>query len=86
MSSWERARYIPWDRIPQEGADLDVEKERIFRQLQRETIKDELIAKLQRKKRSVKGQKEKAFEEKSGTRPQPLIDQIRDAWFGVTSA
>ena len=45
----------------------------------RAIIKDELIAKLQRKKRSVKGEKEKAFEEKSGVRAQPLIDQIRAA-------
>jgi len=42
MSSWERARYIPWDRIPQDGTDLDSQKERIFRELQKETIEDEL--------------------------------------------
>jgi hypothetical protein len=43
MSSWERARYIPWDRIPEDGTDLDSKKERIFREIQRETIQDELM-------------------------------------------
>jgi hypothetical protein len=43
MSSWERARYIPWDRIPEDGTDIDSKKERIFRELQRETIQDELL-------------------------------------------
>ena len=42
MSSWERARNIPWDRIPQDGTDLEDQKERIFRQLQRESIEVEL--------------------------------------------
>ena len=36
MSSWERSRYIPWSRIPQDGSDLGQKKERIFRELQRE--------------------------------------------------
>lgn len=47
MSSWERSRFVPWDRIPlpdtrprESGepppVDLDTAKERIFRQLQRE--------------------------------------------------
>lgn len=40
MSSWERARSIPWDRIPQDGSDLDSQKERIFRDLQREALID----------------------------------------------
>lgn len=42
MSAWERARNIPWDRIPQDGSNLEEQKERIFRELQRETIEDEL--------------------------------------------
>lgn len=42
MSAWERARHIPWDRIPQDGSNLEEQKERIFRELQRETIEDEL--------------------------------------------
>jgi hypothetical protein len=48
MSSWERSRYLPWDRIPvpdtrirQQGEPpppaLDDERERIIRQLQRES-------------------------------------------------
>jgi hypothetical protein len=46
MSSWERSRFIPWDRIPLPDtrprgpgeappASLDARRERIFRQLQR---------------------------------------------------
>ncbi|CAB9505487.1 expressed unknown protein [Seminavis robusta] len=42
MSSWDRARFIPWSRIPQDGADLDGQKERLFRELQRETQQTEL--------------------------------------------
>ena len=49
MSSWERSRYIPWDRIPlpdtrvrQPGEEppfpLEDERERIIRKLQRESI------------------------------------------------
>jgi hypothetical protein len=41
MSSWERARSIPWSRIPQEGSDLGSQKEKIFRQLQREASQQE---------------------------------------------
>lgn len=40
MSSWDRARYIPWSRIPLCPAEeLSHEKERLFRQLQREADK-----------------------------------------------
>lgn len=37
MSSWERSRYIPWSRIPASSENLETTKERIFRDLQRET-------------------------------------------------
>lgn len=45
MSSWDRARYIPWShlsQIPDDGKNIDAHKERIFRKLQRETQQDEL--------------------------------------------
>lgn len=42
MSSWERARFIPWTHIPADGDNLEHDKERVFRQLQRETIEEEL--------------------------------------------
>ena len=38
MSSWERGRGIPWELIPQDGTDLDDQKERIYRHLQREAL------------------------------------------------
>jgi len=52
MSSWERSRFIPWDRIPLPDTrprgpgepppvDLDTAKERIFRQLQRENVQEQ---------------------------------------------
>ena len=41
MSSWERARFIPWSKIPQDGTDLSDKKERILRDLQREADKQE---------------------------------------------
>ena len=45
----------------------------------RQVIKDQLIAKLQRKKRSLKGNKAKAFEEKLGIKPESLVKQIQKA-------
>jgi hypothetical protein len=53
MSSWERSRFIPWTRIPLPDTrprgpgeippvDLDTARERIFRDLQREIVEDEL--------------------------------------------
>lgn len=41
MSSWERVRFIPWSRIPQDGSDLSDKKDRIMRDLQREADKQE---------------------------------------------
>lgn len=42
MSSWERSRFLPWSRMPQGDADhLTDQKERIYRQLQREADKIE---------------------------------------------
>jgi hypothetical protein len=44
MSSWERSRYIPWDRIPKgNNIDVDSAKERVFRELQRDNIEEELL-------------------------------------------
>lgn len=42
MSAWERARKIPWDRIPQDGSNLEEQRDRILGELQREAIEDEL--------------------------------------------
>ena len=42
-------------------------------------IKDQLVAKLQRKKRSLKGDTAKTFEDKSGNDPESLVQQIRAA-------
>ena len=41
MSSWERARFIPWSKIPQDGTDLSNKKEIILRDLQREADRQE---------------------------------------------
>ncbi|TWT56472.1 type I restriction-modification system endonuclease [Allorhodopirellula solitaria] len=46
---------------------------------QRQTIKEQLIAKLQRKKRSLKGPRAKTLEEKSGQNPESLVEQIQRA-------
>lgn len=45
MSGWERARSLPWSRMPRDvdGTELDGERERIFRRLQRETVEAELL-------------------------------------------
>ena len=44
-----------------------------------EVIKSQLLAKLQRKKRRLKGERAEAFETKSGMQPESLIEQIRNA-------
>jgi hypothetical protein len=36
MSAWERARFIPWSKMPQDGTELNTQKERIFREMKRE--------------------------------------------------
>ena len=42
MSSWERSRNIPWSQIPHGHAEnLQMDRERIFRQLQREADKQD---------------------------------------------
>lgn len=42
MSSWERSRHIPWSKIPHGHAEsLQIDKERIFRQLQKEADQQE---------------------------------------------
>lgn len=44
MSAWERSRHIPWDRIPSEGTNLEEQRERIFRELQKEAVEAELLS------------------------------------------
>mmetsp|Transcript_12163 Transcript_12163/g.28878 ORF Transcript_12163/g.28878 Transcript_12163/m.28878 type:complete len:219 (+) Transcript_12163:137-793(+) len=41
MSSWERARFIPWSRLPQDPTNLSDQKERIIREIQREADRQE---------------------------------------------
>lgn len=41
MSSWERARFIPWSKIPQDGVNLSDKKEKILRDMQREADRHE---------------------------------------------
>jgi hypothetical protein len=43
MSAWERARYIPWSKIPKDPDNLEQQKERIFRELRQETLEHELL-------------------------------------------
>jgi hypothetical protein len=54
MSSWERARHIPWSQIPYGHArDLSTDKERIHRRLQKEADKQE--RELQEESKALKG-------------------------------
>mmetsp|Transcript_25817 Transcript_25817/g.60785 ORF Transcript_25817/g.60785 Transcript_25817/m.60785 type:complete len:209 (+) Transcript_25817:152-778(+) len=41
MSSWDRARFIPWSKIPQDPSNLSDQKERIIRDIQREADRQE---------------------------------------------
>ena len=41
MSSWERARHIPWSKLPQDPTNLSDQKERIIRDIQREADRRE---------------------------------------------
>ena len=50
MSSWERARFIPWSKIPQDATDLSDQKERIIREIQREADRKEKAHILEQKR------------------------------------
>eukprot|EP00532_Pseudo-nitzschia_australis_P009598 CAMPEP_0168242206 /NCGR_PEP_ID=MMETSP0140_2-20121125/23272_1 /TAXON_ID=44445 /ORGANISM="Pseudo-nitzschia australis, Strain 10249 10 AB" /LENGTH=217 /DNA_ID=CAMNT_0008177243 /DNA_START=9 /DNA_END=662 /DNA_ORIENTATION=- len=41
MSSWDRARFIPWSKIPSDPTNLSDQKERIVRDIQREADRQE---------------------------------------------
>lgn len=41
MSSWERARFIPWSKLPQDPTNLSDQKERIIREIQRAADREE---------------------------------------------
>lgn len=43
MSSWERARHIPWSKLPQDPTNLTDQKERIIRQIQRDADRKEKV-------------------------------------------
>lgn len=76
MSSWERARYIPWTKIPRNPEiPLDEAKERIFRELQRETIEDEL------RQQDRQGLDNDAQDKKIKV-PYSNIEMLRQAAFG----
>jgi len=79
MSSWERARYIPWDRIPHDGSDLDSAKERIFRQLQRETIQDEMLQQDRHQVHPDSGETEEVLKTQI---PYSNMELLRQAAFG----
>jgi hypothetical protein len=51
MSSWERSRFLPWSRIPEDPHNLTEQKERIFRQLQREADKQQRERETQRQQK-----------------------------------
>jgi hypothetical protein len=80
MSSWERSRFIPWDRIPQDGSNLQHQKDKIFRELQRETIEDELSQQAGRTAEPSVG--ESPATEKSTKIPYSNIELLRQAAFG----
>ena len=50
MSSWERARFIPWSKIPQDATNLSDQKERIIRDIQREADRQEKAHLLEQKR------------------------------------
>ena len=64
MSSWERVRYIPWDRIPTRTGtvsteyDLDQTRERIFRELHKEAIERQIQKQQQEQQVVVLGNKD----------------------------
>ena len=90
MSSWERSRYIPWDRIPQDGSNLEHQKERIFRELQRETIQDELAGASQQERSTAElsvdssSTKKTAVVSTNNKIPYSNMELLRQAAFGGT--
>jgi hypothetical protein len=55
MSSWERSRFLPWSRIPEDPNNLTEQKERIFRQLQREADRQQREREEQRQQKPKDG-------------------------------
>ena len=84
MSSWERARYIPWSKIPQDGSDLETQKERIFRELQRETQKTELQLQERNPAVPTTGTKEETKNTTNTKVPYSHMELFRQAAFGST--
>jgi len=92
MSSWERSRFVPWDRIPLPDTrprgpgepppvDLDTAKERIFRQLQKENIEQETAS--QNTDASIDGTATKSGAASMKV-PYSHMDLLKSAAFGGT--
>lgn len=85
MSAWERARHIPWDRIPSDGHNLEEQKEAIFRELQRETIEEELLLQDRRSAPSATEDGVAVETKASSTKiPFSTMELFRQAAFGGT--
>ncbi|KAG7359603.1 hypothetical protein IV203_034701 [Nitzschia inconspicua] len=89
MSSWERSRFIPWSRIPEDPAHLSEQKERIFRQLQREADKQQRAKEEEKQKAVVSGNEDgtaanSATTLQSSTVPFRWGDLFKSAAFGGT--
>ncbi|GKY92404.1 hypothetical protein MPSEU_000211000 [Mayamaea pseudoterrestris] len=83
MSAWERSRHIPWSRIPQQGSNLEQQREQIFRQLQREAIEEEL--RLQERHQGAPTTAEDGTAKHVPTKvPYSTMEMLRFAAFGGT--
>lgn len=84
MSAWERARNIPWDRMPQDGSNLDEQKERIFRELQRETIEEELMLQERNRQTVSEGEEQEGAKKFQTKVPYSNMQALRQFAFGAT--
>mmetsp|Transcript_52530 Transcript_52530/g.79720 ORF Transcript_52530/g.79720 Transcript_52530/m.79720 type:complete len:198 (+) Transcript_52530:210-803(+) len=80
MSSWERSRSIPWSKIPEDATDLSHQREKIFRQLQREADRQEKA--LHSKAMESSGQQQENDTKKLSAYTFRWTDLFKSAAFG----
>jgi hypothetical protein len=80
MSSWERSRNLPWSKIPEDGADLSHQREKIFRQLQKDADRQEKA--LHSKQMEGNGQEQEQDSKKLSAYTFKWGDVFKSAAFG----
>jgi hypothetical protein len=84
MSAWERSRHIPWSRLPQDSSNLEQQREQIFRELQRESIEEELRLQQRNEFAPITSDETLATAHTHTKIPYSSMEMLRFAAFGGT--